>query len=64
MNRFIEVYLLNAWKPTGMKIESLLLNNKCLHVRTVQLRLFSLSGKFHYTISHAVHTDMKDMHTN
>lgn len=55
-------YLLSAQKPTGMNNESPLLNNKCLHACTVQLRLFGLRGKFHYTNSLAVHADVKDVH--
>lgn len=60
----MEAYLLSVWNPTGKNIESLLLNNKCVHVPTVQLRLFALWGKFQYTNFHAVHADVKDEHIN
>lgn len=64
MKRLTELYLLSSWKCTGMNNESRLLNNKFLHVRTVQLHLLGLQGKFHYNNFHAVCTDVKDMHTN
>lgn len=44
-----------------MNNESLLLNNKCLHVCAAQLRLFSLWAKFHYTISQVNHSEVRDI---